>query len=108
MSRRGSGQTVSLYHDPEYVKVKHSTLELLLLLFAPQIYSYLDQYVVGQDHAKKVLSVAVYNHYKRIYHNLPTAGSSSSQKQPDTSAAQVGQHYPHTFSPRGIYSYAIV
>ncbi len=26
----------------------------------------LDEYVVGQDHAKKVLSVAVYNHYKRI------------------------------------------
>lgn len=26
----------------------------------------LDQYVIGQDHAKKVLSVAVYNHYKRI------------------------------------------
>jgi ATP-dependent Clp protease ATP-binding subunit ClpX len=28
----------------------------------------LDQYVVGQDHAKKVLGVAVYNHYKRIAH----------------------------------------
>src|SRR5881409_1886922 len=28
----------------------------------------LDQYVVGQDHAKRVLSVAVYNHYKRIAH----------------------------------------
>jgi ATP-dependent Clp protease ATP-binding subunit ClpX len=28
----------------------------------------LDQYVVGQDHAKRVLSVAVYNHYKRITH----------------------------------------
>lgn len=27
----------------------------------------LDQYVIGQEHAKKVLSVAVYNHYKRIY-----------------------------------------
>lgn len=27
---------------------------------------YLDQYVIGQDHAKKVLSVSVYNHYKRI------------------------------------------
>ena len=27
---------------------------------------YLDQYVVGQDQAKKVLSVAVYNHYKRM------------------------------------------
>lgn len=32
---------------------------------------YLDRHVVGQDLAKKVLSVAVYNHYKRIYHNLP-------------------------------------
>ena len=31
----------------------------------------LDEYVIGQDHAKKVLSVAVYNHYKRI--NQPTA-----------------------------------
>ncbi len=30
------------------------------------IKEYLDQYVVGQDYAKRVLSVAVYNHYKRI------------------------------------------
>lgn len=28
----------------------------------------LDEFVIGQDKAKKVLSVAVYNHYKRIYH----------------------------------------
>ena len=31
-----------------------------------EIYSFLDEYVVGQDQAKKVMSVAVYNHYKRI------------------------------------------
>ncbi|MGH2594476.1 MAG: ClpX C4-type zinc finger protein, partial [Actinomycetota bacterium] len=31
-----------------------------------EIYGFLDEYVVGQDTAKKVLSVAVYNHYKRI------------------------------------------
>jgi ATP-dependent Clp protease ATP-binding subunit ClpX len=31
-----------------------------------EIYTFLDEYVVGQDHAKKVLAVAVYNHYKRI------------------------------------------
>ena len=30
-----------------------------------KIKSYLDQYVIGQNYAKKVLSVAVYNHYKR-------------------------------------------
>src|SRR5215469_18695848 len=28
----------------------------------------LDDYVIGQDHAKKVLSVAVHNHYKRLKH----------------------------------------
>ncbi|MBA1146206.1 ATP-dependent Clp protease ATP-binding subunit ClpX [Ectothiorhodospiraceae bacterium WFHF3C12] len=32
------------------------------------IHGYLDEYVVGQSHAKKVLSVAVYNHYKRVAH----------------------------------------
>jgi ATP-dependent Clp protease ATP-binding subunit ClpX len=31
-----------------------------------EIKNYLDQYVIGQDDAKKILSVAVYNHYKRI------------------------------------------
>lgn len=35
-----------------------------------EIHAYLDQYVIGQDRAKKLLSVAVYNHYKRINHNL--------------------------------------
>ena len=32
-----------------------------------EIREFLDQYVIGQEQAKKVLSVAVYNHYKRIY-----------------------------------------
>ena len=31
-----------------------------------EIKAYLDEYVIGQDEAKKVLSVAVYNHYKRV------------------------------------------
>ena len=34
-----------------------------------EIKAYLDQHIVGQDDAKKVLSVAVYNHYKRLKHN---------------------------------------
>ncbi|MDD4848914.1 MAG: ATP-dependent Clp protease ATP-binding subunit ClpX, partial [Bacteroidales bacterium] len=33
-----------------------------------EIKTFLDQYVIGQDSAKKILSVAVYNHYKRLNH----------------------------------------
>ena len=33
-----------------------------------EIAAFLDEYVIGQPHAKKVLSVAVYNHYKRMHH----------------------------------------
>jgi ATP-dependent Clp protease ATP-binding subunit ClpX len=43
-----------------------STLGLAELPKPQEIYEFLDQYVVGQDRAKKSLSVAVYNHYKRM------------------------------------------
>ncbi|AEI89069.1 MAG: ATP-dependent Clp protease ATP-binding subunit ClpX [Candidatus Midichloria mitochondrii] len=33
-----------------------------------QIYNYLSQYVIGQERAKRILSVSVYNHYKRLFH----------------------------------------
>ena len=35
-----------------------------------QIFDTLQSFVVGQEHAKKALSVAVYNHYKRVAANL--------------------------------------
>ena len=34
-----------------------------------EIKEFLDQYVIGQNQAKKQLSIAVYNHYKRLAHN---------------------------------------
>jgi ATP-dependent Clp protease ATP-binding subunit ClpX len=43
-----------------------SDLKLEELPKPQEIYTFLDDYVIGQDIAKKVLSVAVYNHYKRI------------------------------------------
>ena len=44
--------------------------ELKLDLSPSEIYNKLSDYVIGQDYAKKVLSVAVYNHYKRVLNNL--------------------------------------
>ncbi|XP_070763231.1 ATP-dependent Clp protease ATP-binding subunit clpX-like, mitochondrial isoform X1 [Enoplosus armatus] len=72
-------------------KEPESAAEAVKLAFAQKpppppkkIYAYLDKFVVGQSYAKKVLAVAVYNHYKRIYNNIP-AGSRQQvevEKQP--------------------------
>ena len=43
-----------------------SSLGLQELPKPQEIYEFLDQYVIGQERAKKSLSVAVYNHYKRV------------------------------------------
>ena len=44
-----------------------------------EIRASLDQYVIGQDHAKKQLAVAVYNHYKRLKH-IETTGAAKNKK----------------------------
>ena len=46
-------------------EVEHE-LEDINLIKPEEMKAFLDEYVIGQDEAKKVLSVAVYNHYKRI------------------------------------------
>lgn len=43
-----------------------SKFDTVNLLKPPEIKHFLDQYVIGQEMAKKVISVAVYNHYKRL------------------------------------------
>lgn len=45
-----------------------------------EIKSYLDQYVIGQERSKKVLSVAVYNHYKRQAYEASSSGDIEIQK----------------------------
>jgi|SRR5690554_102704 len=44
--------------------------DFVLDLTPQEIFAKLSEYVIGQDDAKKVLSVAVYNHYKRVQNNL--------------------------------------
>ena len=49
--------------------------EKITLLKPIEIKNHLDEYVIGQDDAKKVLSVAVYNHYKRIIQKSAKQGT---------------------------------
>ena len=47
------------------------TIGEAMSLYTPQsIKAFLDQYVIGQDRAKKYIAVAVYNHYKRLMHSI--------------------------------------
>ena len=61
-------ECVDLCNDILIEEIEDATLYSTTTLPKPQeIKHVLDQYVIGQDHAKKVLSVAVYNHYKRLH-----------------------------------------
>ncbi len=52
--------------DEEFEYEDKRAFDDINLLTPEEIKAFLDEYVIGQDDAKKVLSVAVYNHYKRI------------------------------------------
>jgi hypothetical protein len=56
-----------------------------------KIYEFLDKYIVGQERAKKVISVAVYNHYKRIYNNIQQANKASQAQQQNQQQQQQQQ-----------------
>ena len=58
----------SILHDEMHNGLNEQQLEMPDTLPTPQqIKTYMDHYIIGQDDAKIALSVAVYNHYKRIY-----------------------------------------
>ena len=56
--------------EEEFKKKNSFDLGQIKLLKPSEIKEFLDQYVIGQDEAKKFLSVAVYNHYKRLMQNI--------------------------------------
>src|SRR3954464_1685641 len=52
-----------------------------------QIKEFLDQYVIGQEHAKKALSVSVHNHYKRLSTQEPAGGTGGGAEPTGPTAA---------------------
>ena len=91
-------------------KIQHMIPKWIIMInpwISFQIYEYLTKFVIGQEYAKKVLSVAVYNHYKRIYNNIPqTPAAAPAAKNPDLAVSdnnsRILQH--GVFNNRGSYT----
>lgn len=58
---------IILSNNKELIQNDNKNQKKINLLTPSQIKKHLDDYVVGQEEAKKILSVAVYNHYKRVF-----------------------------------------
>jgi ATP-dependent Clp protease ATP-binding subunit ClpX len=67
------GQCSERLRRDQMLQAEEDALQSIRRLPSPkEIKETLDQYVISQEHTKKVVSVAVHNHYKRIMHNLYT------------------------------------
>ncbi len=63
------GHEILLESRVAKAKTKVGAIRMEELLKPQDIKAFLDQYVIGQDSAKRYMSVAVYNHYKRLMHS---------------------------------------
>ncbi|TND07457.1 MAG: ATP-dependent Clp protease ATP-binding subunit ClpX [Bacteroidetes bacterium] len=68
-------QAHRIVKEEQDARKNQSISSALTLLKPSEIKKHLDEFVIGQDDAKKVLSVAVYNHYKRIGQKAPKKGA---------------------------------
>lgn len=77
------------------------------LFFSIQIVKHLEDYVIGQDRAKKILAVAVYNHYCRVRANLETQQQAQQQKeqqQQQQSEERYHVEHHHSTLPQDYYT----
>lgn len=65
------------------IKKVNRNLSIKNIPIPEEIKKYLDKYVIGQEKAKKILSVAVYNHYQRIKNNLNKYTNGKNNKRAD-------------------------
>ncbi len=91
-----------LNNDPDnYLDVEPSELEQVDLIKPKDIKKLLDEYVIGQDSAKKALAVAVYNHYKRI-NELTDKSKSGKNKEKASSEVELAKSNVMLIGPTGV------
>lgn len=94
---------ITLRHERDAETQKKQMLDFDLKT-PSQLKAALDEYVVGQDEAKKILSVAVYNHYKRIKSELSSAsagGENASGGTEDASDVEIEKSNILLIGPTG-------
>ncbi|MFQ5454121.1 MAG: ATP-dependent Clp protease ATP-binding subunit ClpX, partial [Candidatus Zixiibacteriota bacterium] len=83
-------ECVELCHD--LIKNAPGTEQPTEIKYLPppsDIKNFLDQYVIGQDEAKKTVAVAVYNHYKRINNQIKVNGLSSRENEAELEKSNI-------------------
>jgi len=70
-------QAQTIVKDELQQKTTSSPFTAIQLLKPLEIKNHLDEYIIGQDQAKKILSVAVYNHYKRLLQKVSKPNAKS-------------------------------
>ena len=83
-------ECVDICREQLHVHSASATPDSVDLLPPEQLKAELDKYIIGQDEAKRVLSVAVYNHYKRVNYNLKNMPRGKKRDDERTAAERGG------------------